>query len=121
MNAQPISDEVRYRLLTYLHEHPEATQREIAQELGVSIGKVNYCIRALVEKGWVKMRNFRNARKKIGYMYLLTPRGIEEKVGATARFLRRKLREYNALSKEIERLTLELRMVRDTAKRLASN
>lgn len=110
MNSQvSIPDEVRYRLLTYLTEHPDATQRQLAQHLGVSIGKVNYCVRALIEKGWLKIQNFRSARKKLAYLYLLTPKGVEEKISVTSRYLRRKIGEYEALSTEIERLTGEVR------------
>ena len=107
--THPLSQEVRYRLLKYLAEHPNATQRELARELGVSVGKVNYCLRALVDKGLVKVRNFRNNENKSAYVYLHTPKGIEEKVTVTFDFLRWKLEEYDLLSKEIERLTDEVR------------
>jgi len=103
-----LSHEVRYRLLKYLGDHPEATQRELAQHLGVSVGKINYCLRALISKGWVKIRNFRNSKRKAAYLYLLTPRGMDEKLTVTSAFLRRKLEEYEVLSKEIERLTREV-------------
>jgi len=103
-----LSPEVRYRLLKYLADHPEASQRKLARELGVSLGKVNYCLRALIEKGWVKARNFRNSKRKAGYLYVLTPNGLEEKINVTAAFLRRKLYEYDLLTKEIEQLTHEV-------------
>jgi EPS-associated MarR family transcriptional regulator len=103
-----VPEEIRYRLLHYLEQHPEATQRELARHLGISIGKVNYCLRALIEKGWLKMRNFRNSNNKLSYAYHLTPNGLEEKVNVTAEFLRRKMAEYDALSEEIERLTREV-------------
>jgi len=103
-----LTPEVRYRLLKYLADHPEASQRELARELRVSLGKVNYCLRALMEKGWVKARNFRNSNHKAGYLYILTTRGIEEKVNVTSAFLRRKLDEYDLLTKEIEQLTREV-------------
>ena len=103
-----ISEEVRYRLLRYLEEHPEASQRELAQHLGVSVGKINYCVRALIAKGLVKMRNFRGSKKKLAYAYVLTPKGIEEKASVTASFLKRKLAEYDSIAAEIERLTREL-------------
>ena len=77
-----VTDEVRYRLLRYLEEHPQASQRELALHLGVSVGKINYCLRALIEKGLVKMRNFRGSEKKLPYAYILTPKGIDEKVSA---------------------------------------
>ncbi len=114
--THPLSHEVRYRLLKYLAEHPNATQRELARELGVSVGKVNYCLRALVDKGLVKVRNFRNNENKSAYVYLLTPKGIEEKVTVTFDFLRWKLEEYDLLSKEIERLTNEVRELTATPK-----
>ena len=106
----PLSDEIRYRLLSYLQEHPEASQRELAAFLGVSLGKVNYCIKSLVRKGLVKMRNFRKSKNKFAYMYVLTPKGIEEKFSVTRRFLHRKVAEYEAMALEIDRLTNELRV-----------
>jgi EPS-associated MarR family transcriptional regulator len=108
----PIADEIRYRLLRYFEQHPHASQRELARELGVSVGKVNYCLRALIKQGWVKMRNFRGSTNKLAYTYVLTPKGIDEKVSVTSRFLRRKIAEYDALSEEIARLTSELEEVR---------
>lgn len=104
-----LSDEVRYRLLTYVAEHPEATQRELAQELGVSVGKVNYCIKALISEGWVKALNFKNNKNKAAYAYYLTPKGIEEKINVTITFLRAKVEEYDLIAKEIERLSAEVR------------
>jgi EPS-associated MarR family transcriptional regulator len=104
-----LNEEARYRLLKYLDEHPEATQRELARELGMSLGKANYCLKALVRKGWVKARNFRNSKKKAAYLYILTRKGIEEKVNVTAGFLRRKVVEFDLLSKEIEQLTAEVK------------
>lgn len=109
--AHSLSYEVRYRLLKYVADHPNATQRELARELGISVGKVNYCLRALVDKGLVKIRNFRDNEKKSTYVYLLTPKGIEEKVNVTLDFLRWKREEYDLLSKEIERLTDEVRQL----------
>jgi EPS-associated MarR family transcriptional regulator len=110
-HVPPISDETRYHLLTYLAQNPEASQRELAQKLGVSVGKVNYCLKALLEKGLLKISNFRNSKKKLAYAYILTPSGIEEKASVTIRFLRHKMAEYDALSKEIERLSQELQAV----------
>ena len=111
MNTSNITDEVRYRILTYVADHPEATQRELARDLGVSLGKANYCLHAFMEKGWVKVRNFTNSRKKSAYAYILTPNGLEEKVRVTYAFLRRKLAEYDALRQEIDRLTRETRAI----------
>lgn len=105
----PPADEIRYRLLKYLEEHPTATQREVAHVLGVSIGKANYCLKALVDKGWIKVRNFQNSNRKAAYLYVLTPRGIEEKINVTVAFLRRKRSEYDLLAQEIDRLTDEVR------------
>jgi EPS-associated MarR family transcriptional regulator len=105
--AAMLSEEVRYRLLKLLEPNPHLSQREVAKELGISLGKVNYCLRALSDKGWIKAANFKNSRNKSAYMYLLTPRGIEEKTRVTARFLQRKVREYEALRTEIEQLRNE--------------
>lgn len=104
-----VSYEVRYRLLKYVAEHPDATQRELASELGISLGKANYCLRALVKKGLVKVCNFKKSKNKRTYAYILTSKGIEEKIEVTQGFLRRKVAEYNLLSKEIEDLAGEVR------------
>ena len=103
-----ISDEVRYRLLSYLNECPEASQRDLARHLGMSVGKVNYCLRALIAKGLLKMRNFRKSSTKGAYAYVLTPQGLEEKVNVTFRFLIRKIEEYEVMAAEIERLRREV-------------
>ncbi len=99
--------ETHYKIFKILEQNPNATQREIADELGVSLGKINYCVKALVEKGWVKIQNFKNSHKKIAYTYILTPTGITEKAQITQRFLQRKIDEYEILKKEIKRLTQE--------------
>ncbi len=98
------SDEAHLRVLQLLQQQPEWTQRELAEALGVSVGKVNYVLRALIEKGAVKARNFRNSQHKLAYAYLLTPSGASHKAALTQRFLQRKLAEYAALKTEIERL-----------------
>jgi EPS-associated MarR family transcriptional regulator len=103
-----LNDEYRYKILKRLEANPEISQRELAGELGISLGRVNYCIQALIEKGLVKAKNFRNSKNKAAYAYLLTPRGIEEKVKITAHFLKRKVDEYEALEKEIEQLRNEV-------------
>ena len=103
-----ITEEIRYRLLKYLADHPDATQRELARELGISLGKANYCLQALMAKGWIKAQNFRNSPRKSAYAYILTPQGIEEKVELTYAFLRRKIAEYDLLRDEIERLSSEV-------------
>jgi EPS-associated MarR family transcriptional regulator len=103
-----LTDEVRYKLLKLLEPNPALSQREVARALGISLGKVNYCLRALVEKGWIKAANFKNSRNKSAYMYLLTPRGIEEKTRVTAEFLRCKLQEHQALTAEIDQIRDEV-------------
>ena len=108
MAPDSISEELRYRLLNFLADHPDASQRDLARELDVSVGKVNYCVRALIRKGLLKVRNFKNSQKKSAYLYVLTPRGLEEKVEVTYQFLHRKIDEYDALVKEIERLKGEV-------------
>lgn len=103
-----LTDEVRYRLFKLLEPNPELSQREVARELGISLGKVNYCLKALVAKGWIKAANFKKSRHKVGYMYLLTPRGIEERARITTRFLRRRIQEYETLNHEIEQIREEV-------------
>jgi EPS-associated MarR family transcriptional regulator len=105
--APAVPDELRYRLLTLLQQNPEMSQRELAAALGMSLGKANYCINALIRRGLVKVRNFQNSKNKAAYAYLLTPRGIEEKAEVTIRFLRMRMAEYDALAQEIERLKHE--------------
>jgi len=91
-----------------LEEHPRASQREIAGYLGVSVGKVNYCLRALAQKGLLTFRNFRRNKNKQAYAYALTPKGLEAKLNVTYRFLKRKIQEYEEISSEIERLRREI-------------
>jgi len=90
-----------------IQETSDISQRELARELGISLGSINYCLQALVEKGWIKMQNFSKSKNKLGYAYLLTPVGIAEKTALTKRFLKRKLLEYEALREEIEALKKE--------------
>src|SRR3972149_9046995 len=101
-------EEAQFRILRLIESNPSLTQRELPRELGVSLGKVNYCVNALIEKGWIKARNFRNSNHKLAYAYLLTPRGIEQKAAITVHFLRRKVAEYEAVKKEIDRLRREV-------------
>lgn len=103
-----LDDETRFRLLKQLHANPDLSQRELAQELGISVGKVNYCMRALVDRGWVKARNFRDNPKKKTYAYLITPKGMEEKAQVTLRFLKHKVAEYETLQQEIQSLRAEV-------------
>jgi EPS-associated MarR family transcriptional regulator len=107
-----LTDEVRYKLLKLLESSPEMSQRSVAREMGISLGKVNYCLNALVDRGFVKATNFKNSQNKTMYMYLLTPRGIEEKARVTVRFLQRKMREYEALQAEIQHIRDEAAAVR---------
>jgi EPS-associated MarR family transcriptional regulator len=100
--------ETHLKVLRCLEENPEITQRELAQELGVSLGKVNYCLKALIQKGWVKANNFKNSKNKSAYAYLLTPKGIERKAQITVRYLRWKLQEYEMLKQEIDQLKTEV-------------
>lgn len=102
-----LTDEYRYKILKLVSDNPEISQRELAQQLGVSLGKANFCLKALVEKGLLKASNFRNSKNKLAYMYLLTPHGIEEKAAITMRFLQFKMREYENLQLEIEGLRRE--------------
>ena len=102
-----LSEENRYKLLKLLHENPEMNQREIASELGLSLGKANFCLRALIEKGWVKASNFSKSNNKKAYVYLLTLNGIEEKAKVTFRFLESKRKEYEDLKQEIQQLQEE--------------
>jgi EPS-associated MarR family transcriptional regulator len=103
-----MDDELRLRLLRQLTEHPELSQREIAQRLGLSLGKTNYCLRALIDKGWVKVNNFRTSSNKLAYAYVLTPSGLRAKINATSAFLRRKQDEYVQLEREIAELREEV-------------
>jgi EPS-associated MarR family transcriptional regulator len=102
-----LTDETRYRILKLLEADPHASQRRIADALGISLGRVNFCLQALIQRGLVKVNNFRSSSNKRGYLYLLTPRGIEEKAIVTTRFLKRKLDEYEALKREVEQLQRE--------------
>ena len=92
-----LSDQIRYQILRELERDPQLSQRELADVLGVSVGKTNYCVRALVDKGLVKVRNFRRSGNKLAYTYTLTPRGISDKARMTRRFLQIKLKEYESL------------------------
>jgi EPS-associated MarR family transcriptional regulator len=103
-----LTDEYRAKILKKLQDDPQISQRDLARELGISLGRANYCLRALMEKGLIKTNNFKNNRNKKAYMYYLTPRGMAEKARATASFLERKVAEYEALQREIATLRQEL-------------
>ena len=100
--------EIRYRLLKILAEKPKLGQREMATKMGISLGKVNFCVSELAAKGWIKITRLKSARKKIPYIYMLTPKGLEEKGNLTVRFLRRKLAEYEEIKKQILELHNEV-------------
>ena len=108
MAMSKIDKEIHLTLLRYLAENPQVSQRELAEHLGISLGKTNYCLKALVEKGLVKARNFKNSADKRAYLYLLTPSGFRAKAEISVRFLQRKIAEHEALHAEIEQLRREL-------------
>ena len=100
--------DAEYLILKKFQDNPYLTQRELSKELGVSLGKTNYIINALIDKGWLKLMNFKRSDKKLGYSYLLTTQGITEKTTLAQKFLKRKSDEYNRLKEEIENLRKEL-------------
>lgn len=102
-----LTDEYRYRILKLLENNPTASQREIARELGVSLGRVNFCLQALIEKGLIKVNNFRQNESKRAYLYYLTPKGMKEKARVTVRYLKLKLDEYESLKREVAELQRE--------------
>ena len=102
-----IQEDTHFRIMRILQENPDLTQRELAEKLGMSVGGLNYCLNALIDKGFVKMGNFHKSKNKFKYVYLLTPQGLAEKVVLTTRFLKSKMEEYEALKIEIEKLEQE--------------
>ena len=106
--ATSMREEAYLKVMRLLQENPDLTQRELAERLGVSVGSVNYCLRALIDRGLVKVGNFKKSKNKFKYVYLLTPQGIIEKMDMTSRFLKRKLDDYDALKMEIEALKAEV-------------
>jgi len=96
------------KLLNHIHENPESTQRILVKELDFSLGKVNYLIKALTEKGIIKLKSFKGSRKKAGYLYLLTPEGLKKKAEITRRFLEHRLEEYDKMQEEIKMLKMRL-------------
>lgn len=103
-----MTDELQHRIFKVIENKPSINQRELSQQLGISLGKANYCLRALISKGWVKANNFRNNQNKLSYAYMLTPSGIEEKTIVTIRYLKRKMQEYDELKAAVEELKKEL-------------
>lgn len=112
-NKQEDSEDLRFRVLKLIEQNPELNQRGLAQELGVSLGKTNYVLKALVAKGMVKLDNFNRNQNRLGYAYLLTPTGFAEKSQLTLAFLKRKTKEYEQLKAEIENLRKELNGVNE--------
>lgn len=103
-----MDDDLRLQLLRLLTDNPDLSQRELARRLGLSLGKTNYCLRALIDKGWVKVNNFRNSENKLAYAYVLTARGMRAKLSTTSAFLHRKQVEFAQLEREIEELRSEV-------------
>ena len=102
-----VHEESHLKVLRLLESNPHMNQRDLSKALGVSLGKTNYCIKALLEKGLIKMQNFRNSQNKLAYAYLLTSAGVEEKARITVHFLKYKVQEYERLRVEIEELQRE--------------
>lgn len=103
-----LQEDTYFRVLRMLQDNPDMTQREIAEKLGISTSGLNYCLKALIDKGWVKVHNFSQSKNKFGYIYVLTPKGITEKALLAGRFLMRKMTEYEQLRSEIESLKVEM-------------
>lgn len=99
-----MQDEITYKLLKSIDANPSQSQRELSRSLDISLGKLNYCLKALMDKGLVKVNNFKKSANKTGYLYLLTPAGVEEKAKVTVRFLQRKVKEYEKIKLEIAQL-----------------
>ena len=104
--------DINLDLLLKLEKNPRYTQRELSQEMGVSLGKINYCLKKMIEKGWVKLSNFSNNPNKASYIYLLTPMGIKQKASLTFQFLTIKLKEYEMLEIEIDKLKKDAEKLR---------
>ena len=105
-NTSKLQKDIHYRVLAMVEANPAITQRELAAALGVSLGRINYGLRALIDKGLIKVSNFKKSETKLAYAYLLTPSGATEKSALTKAFLARKMQEFDALKKEIEALQL---------------
>jgi EPS-associated MarR family transcriptional regulator len=103
-----LQEDTHFRVLSLLEQNPDMSQRDLAKALGVSLGGVNYSLKALMERGMVKVQNFSRSERKLAYAYVLTPHGLAEKTKLTARFLKRKMDEYEALKTEIDSLQVAL-------------
>jgi EPS-associated MarR family transcriptional regulator len=115
MSKKPVSsrqaaaqEDVHFRVMWLLEANPDMSQRDLAAHVGISLGSLNYCLKTLMDKGFVKLENFQNSKHKFKYVYILTPAGIVQKVALTGRFLKRKMQEYEALKAEIEGLETQL-------------
>ena len=102
-----LQEDTTFRVLRLLEQQPDISQRQLAQQLGVSTSGLNYCLKALIEKGWVKMQNFAHSSHKLKYAYVLTPKGVAHRAELTSRFLKRKMEEYEVLKAEIDALSQE--------------
>lgn len=105
-----LREDVNFRVLRLLESHPDASQREIAEELGVSLGAINFCVKALVDKGHIKLANFKASKNKLGYVYILTPEGIAHRAHLAAGFIKRKMNEFEAIQTELAQLKAEFRV-----------
>lgn len=110
MSDQPSAaqQEAHLKVMRAIEANPTISQRELAKELGISLGKTNYCLKALLEKGWIKAMNFKNSNNKVAYSYLLTPKGADQKAKLAVSFLNRKRVEFEILEREIKQLSDEL-------------
>ena len=106
-----MADNSHYKILKTLETDPKISQRQLAENLGISLGKVNYCVKALLEKGLIKTTNFKNSNNKIAYAYLLTPKGIKQKTLFAHHFLEKTVLEYEQLKREIQSLKAELQPI----------
>lgn len=104
-----IDPDIHYLVLNYLEENPNITQRDLSRKLGISLGSINYCIRALILIGHIKVKNFNASSNKMNYLYLLTPSGITAKISLTIEFLNRKVKEYEQLKIEINKIKSKLK------------
>ncbi len=110
-----LQEDTHFRVLSLLEQNPDMSQRDLAKALGVSLGGVNYSLKALMDRGMVKVQNFSKSERKLAYAYVLTPQGLAEKTKLTARFLKRKMEEYEALKSEIDSLQVALNGKRQTS------
>jgi EPS-associated MarR family transcriptional regulator len=108
-----LNEALQYKILKRLQDDPNISQRDLARELDMSLGKVNYCMKGLINKGWVKVKNFRKSNNKLAYAYLLTPHGMEEKARVTLSFLKLRVSQYEALKKEIDELRNEAESIQN--------